>query len=580
MATLEELTVKISADTSAVRSSLQNLTAQTQSATGKMGKSFNAAAFAAKGLVAAFSVRAVVNFGRDVVDAAGKLNDLSQRIGFTASTLSALQLPLEQSGSSVEALASMVARLNNKLGEAASGNESAQESFKKLGLSVNDLLALTPEKRFLAVADALGKIKDQSALAAAGQDIGLGRSFAQIIPLLREANGDLSKFVETQKEMGNALDDETIATLDRFGDAAESAFYRARNAAARALAATIEFVEYAGSTTTEERFQNVINKKMAENYAEKAKSDGFVTQASAPSAGVDLRAEYEARFGKLPNNSTGLSGGGGGKGWGDKSKSKSDPFGDTIRSLKLESEQARLQVTLYGQKNAVIERATRAAEIESRLQEQGIKLSKKQQAAMDDLLDKIEQQKSAYEDLEEVRKAQEEAEERRQRLADEFAATFESAFEDAIISGKKFSDVIKAIGDDILRTVLRTQITEPIFGANGIGALFGGGNLLGDIFSSLPSFDVGTDYVPRDMLAMVHKGEAIVPASQNKQGGGVVVNVINNSSANVRTQQSPNGNGVDLRVMIDEAVAANMSRSGSRTSQAMGAYNSRALTRR
>jgi hypothetical protein len=32
---------------------------------------------------------------------------------------------------------------------------------------------------------------------------------------------------------------------------------------------------------------------------------------------------------------------------------------------------------------------------------------------------------------------------------------------------------------------------------------------------SVPAFDVGTNYVPHDMLAMVHKGEAIVPAAYN-----------------------------------------------------------------
>ena len=31
----------------------------------------------------------------------------------------------------------------------------------------------------------------------------------------------------------------------------------------------------------------------------------------------------------------------------------------------------------------------------------------------------------------------------------------------------------------------------------------------------VPSFDVGTNYVPEDMLAVVHKGERITPAKYN-----------------------------------------------------------------
>ena len=37
---------------------------------------------------------------------------------------------------------------------------------------------------------------------------------------------------------------------------------------------------------------------------------------------------------------------------------------------------------------------------------------------------------------------------------------------------------------------------------------------------TVPSFDVGTNYVPRDMLAQVHEGEAIVPRAYNPAAGG------------------------------------------------------------
>jgi hypothetical protein len=46
-----------------------------------------------------------------------------------------------------------------------------------------------------------------------------------------------------------------------------------------------------------------------------------------------------------------------------------------------------------------------------------------------------------------------------------------------------------------------------------------GTGLAGRFGLKVPSFDVGTNYVPRDMLALVHEGEAIVPKAYNTDGG-------------------------------------------------------------
>ena len=54
------------------------------------------------------------------------------------------------------------------------------------------------------------------------------------------------------------------------------------------------------------------------------------------------------------------------------------------------------------------------------------------------------------------------------------------------------------------------------------------------VLSGLPSFAVGTDFVPRDMVAQIHQGERIVPAAQNNADYGNVINInvhVNGSSS-------------------------------------------------
>lgn len=112
--------------------------------------------------------------------------------------------------------------------------------------------------------------------------------------------------------------------------------------------------------------------------------------------------------------------------------------------------------------------------------------------------------------------------------------TFSSAFENAIIGGMKLRDVVNALGNDIARIIARKTITEPL--ANAVGGLFSSGGGIGNWFSSLfgggmtsgtfgsaavvgmPGYASGTDFVPRDGPAYLHRGEKVIPAGENSGG--------------------------------------------------------------
>ncbi|WP_079437559.1 phage tail tape measure C-terminal domain-containing protein [Zoogloea sp. LCSB751] len=173
-----------------------------------------------------------------------------------------------------------------------------------------------------------------------------------------------------------------------------------------------------------------------------------------------------------------------------------------------------------------------------------------------------------------------------------------STMEDALVSFtttgklnfKSFSDSIIA---DIVRIQVRQQMAGMLSGSGGfINAVTGflglstastsatyslasGSNLTsmgGGQGLKLPSFDVGTNYVPKDMIAMIHEGEMIVPkafnaAASNVAGRqGVVVNVVESPGNGGQVQQSQGPGGVDVITVLVErvkgAVAGDIAKSG------------------
>ncbi len=267
-----------------------------------------------------------------------------------------------------------------------------------------------------------------------------------------------------------------------------------------------------------------------------------------------------------------------------------DTTKQVIDALRMESEQLNIQISMFGKKESAIARAQKQLAIENQLRQAGIKISKEQQAAITSYLDSIEKQTELQAEQAKQQDLLKEKEQDRRQALNQLGSSFESAFEKAITDGEKLGDVLDSLLQDILKILTRVTITEPL--GNAIVDAFSssggeGGGFLDSIFGSLPKFATGTNNVPTDMIAQIHKGEMIVPAydaskmrNGNMGGGSVEVTVINNAGARVSTQSSESADGTELTVMVDQMVADAMGRKGSKTNQALGAYSQRALVRR
>jgi len=167
----------------------------------------------------------------------------------------------------------------------------------------------------------------------------------------------------------------------------------------------------------------------------------------------------------------------------------------------------------------------------------------------------------------------------------------EDALAKYVRTGKlDFSSLADSIINNLIRIEIQKSIMQPIASAmggsdllSGLGSLLGlgGGSApasapVGDYSLSsggssfglkLPSYAVGTDYVPRDMIAQIHEGEQIVPKAYNPaagNGAGTVlqVNIVNNASGQVSATAQPNSSGgFDLLIeQIEGGIARNVQR--------------------
>lgn len=128
------------------------------------------------------------------------------------------------------------------------------------------------------------------------------------------------------------------------------------------------------------------------------------------------------------------------------------------------------------------------------------------------------------------------------KTARELGLAFSSAFEDAVVGGKKLRDVIDGLGKDLLRVFIRRQLTEPLLelfntaakGIGGSGGLFDGllggvgkglGGLIGGLFNGDAAAQTGAFYGsgPTDFLfakgGAFSGGAEVVPFAS---GGGIV----------------------------------------------------------
>ena len=211
-------TYKIKADSKQARKDNKKLGASLKGLAGKAGLGAIAspaglatAAIAGIGLAAGKAIANTVNLG-------GQLHKMSARTGVSVESLSQMQFALEQSDASMKDYQRSLQNQARFVDAANEGNKRQIEAFQRIGLSVQELNEMSPEERFLAIADGLAAVEDPAERAALSMRTVGAEAGPRLLPLLEGGRAGIEKLKNEADALGRTISTDTADASAKLQD--------------------------------------------------------------------------------------------------------------------------------------------------------------------------------------------------------------------------------------------------------------------------------------------------------------------------------------------------------------------------
>ena len=151
-----------------------------------------------------------------VIDSLAKTADA---LNITTESLQALNHLAELNGVSSESMAKGLRRMEVNLGMAARQGGAAAKALEDVGVNINDLLKLSPDKQIAALSDAIAGVENQSIKASIATDL-FGRDGVAMLKVLTQIQKDgLEPTIKKLDEYGYAISRIDAAQVEAANDA-------------------------------------------------------------------------------------------------------------------------------------------------------------------------------------------------------------------------------------------------------------------------------------------------------------------------------------------------------------------------
>lgn len=604
-----QLLIGMAADVARLQSDMTRATRVVDKAGADIRRTANLAAGALGAIGVALSGQALLGFAREALNVADNVTKMAQKVGIATKDLSGLGFAFSQGGVDMEKLQTTLGILSVNLSDFQKGTGEAKDAFVALGFSAKDFNGLPTGQVLLKLADSFAELEGGLGKATLAKKI-LGKAGLDLIPVFEQGSAGILELKRRADELGISFGQNAANAAEAFNDKLDELKQQLQGLAITALPPALkkfsDFIEQLREgTRIAGGFGNAIlqfgilappgdpSKQIAE-ITEKlrvleAARDRFAKEGKT-TPGVLLggienditRLKQQLEFAKVLQRqaAVGLLG----SDFEDKElarfprKKKAAPtLVDEAALKKAAAERLKNQVFIA----EAIERGEEMAaqdvlEAQQALNEELNKLAEDHKKVREDAAQAIaDAEVMAAEDVLEAQQALNEEQKKladkqttMKRIAEDLGFTFQSAFEDALLSAQKFGDVLRGLGQDILRIIARRGVTEPL--AKGVSDVLAGidlgkvtsslGNLFGPTalqlsgpFASGGSFTVGgaggTDSQNVAFRATPGELVTVTPPGQSALAGGGFTVVMNTQ---IDARGATPGVEVQLRRLLRE----------------------------
>lgn len=146
------------------------------------------------------------------------IDDAAQRTGFSAEAVSELGFAIEQSGGDMATFEAAAKKMQQSITGAREGSAGAVASFESLGISVDTLAKLAPDKQFELIAQKLSEIDDPATRTTRSLEL-FGKAGQKLQPLISGGADAISELRTQARDLGVSMSGADAAAAGAYGDA-------------------------------------------------------------------------------------------------------------------------------------------------------------------------------------------------------------------------------------------------------------------------------------------------------------------------------------------------------------------------